>query len=160
MQTKPAYSYNQSAAIAFRRRAGSTSVLLITSHRGHHWVIPKGIVERGLTPAASARKEAWEEAGVHGQVGTTPVGTYDYEKWGGTCRVRVFLLEVEQVLDEWPESNVRRRRWVSPEAAATLVRNEGLRRILHDARSYLGEGAGFCPAERETAQPARRDAPA
>ncbi|WP_371514877.1 NUDIX domain-containing protein [Brevundimonas denitrificans] len=33
------------------------------------WIFPKGMVEDDMTPARSAAKEAWEEAGVRGDIG-------------------------------------------------------------------------------------------
>lgn len=54
--------------------------------------LPKGVVDPGMTPPASAIEEAWEEAGIEGLVDETPLGTDDYEKWGGTCTVEVFAI--------------------------------------------------------------------
>jgi 8-oxo-dGTP pyrophosphatase MutT (NUDIX family) len=130
MPTAPPWFYRQSAAIPLRYRAGSVDVLLITSRSGKRWVIPKGVVEPNLSPAESAAKEAWEEAGVRGSVRPGSVGTYQYQKWGGTCIVEVFVLPVERLEDTWPEQDARRRRWVDVEEAAELVREDGLAAIL------------------------------
>ena len=129
MTDRPAWHYRQSAVIPHRRRQGGLELLLITSRKRKRWVLPKGIVEPGLTPAASAAKEALEEAGVEGEVSAEPVGRYEYEKWGGTCRVEVFTLAVETVLGRWPEE-FRERRWLSPEEAARRVEEPELRRLL------------------------------
>jgi phosphohistidine phosphatase len=64
----PDWIYRQSAVIAYRRRPRGVEVLLITSRKGTRWVLPKGVVEPGLSPATSAAKEALEEAGVRGTV--------------------------------------------------------------------------------------------
>jgi hypothetical protein len=68
-------------------------------------------------------------------VGTRPVGSYRYKKWlksGRTaiCKVDVYLLEVEQELDEWPEKDERERRWMSAAEAAGLVSEDSLTAIL------------------------------
>jgi len=42
--------------------------LLITSHRRQDWGIPKGGISKAMSPPDSAAKEAWEEAGLVGQV--------------------------------------------------------------------------------------------
>jgi 8-oxo-dGTP pyrophosphatase MutT (NUDIX family) len=91
------------------------------------------VVERHLSPAESARKEAWEEAGVIGEVSRTPVGTYEYEKWGGNCTVTVYLLEVEKVSDDWPESKMRRRRWMSIGEAAKVVADSDIGDLIREA---------------------------
>ena len=58
--------------------------LLVTSRKGTRRVLPKGVVEPDLSPAASAAKEALEEAGICGPIDHEPLGTYQYRKWGGT----------------------------------------------------------------------------
>ena len=98
-------------------------------------------VEPDLSPAASAAKEALEEAGVEGRVGTEPIGSYQYDKWGGTCTVEVFVLEVDLVHDDWAEAH-RQRLWLSPAEAADRVDEEGLQRLIHGFSSSLGEPGG------------------
>lgn len=120
----------QSAAIPFRRRGGRLEVLLITSMSRGAWIVPKGLVESDLSDADSAAKEAEEEAGVRGRVGHKAVGSYEYQKWGGTCVVRVFDLEVEAELDDWPERRDRRRRWTRVDEAAEAVENKRLRKMI------------------------------
>lgn len=105
-------------------------VLLITSRRGKRWIIPKGVIDPGTNAAESAAKEAYEEAGIRGRVSDTPVGEYRYEKWGGTCTVEVFLLEVLTVLDEWPEAATRRRQWLTVKDAASMVTEPELQSII------------------------------
>lgn len=140
MRYRPNWFYTQSAVVPYRPAGDSVEVLLITSRGGKRWTIPKGVVERGMTAAASAAKEAYEEAGVRGDVGTSPLGSYEYEKWGGTCHVEVYPLHVREVLDPWPESHARRRRWLSVGEATAAVANDDLRRVLSafDARHREG----------------------
>ncbi len=141
MRTKPDYFYIQSGVIPFRMKRGKMQVLLITTTRGNRWIIPKGIVKPGLSALVSAAKEAKEEAGLEGTVYPTPMGTYQRKKWGGTCTVEVFLMDVEQVSDEWPES-FRHRQWRTIEKAAALVEEEDLKQLLRRAPAFL---ASFPP---------------
>ncbi|MFE1746379.1 NUDIX hydrolase [Coleofasciculus sp. H7-2] len=126
-----------SAIIPYRIKDGKIEVLLITSSTGKRWVIPKGMIEPFMTPQASAAKEAWEEAGIVGQVLPTSVGTYEYQKWGGTCRVEVFLMQVETVLEVWPEASVRKRQWVSVKQAVKRIEEAELKRILIIPDTFL-----------------------
>jgi len=128
--TRPPWFYQQSAAIPVRLRAGVVDVLLVTSRSGKRWVVPKGIVEADLSPAESAAKEAWEEAGVLGRVRPESVGSYQYQKWGGTCTVEVFVLDVESPEDTWPEQELRQRRWFDVNEAAGAVREEDLAAMI------------------------------
>ena len=136
-RTRPDWYYTQSAVIPYRLRDGVAEFLLITSRKRRRWVLPKGIVEPELSAAESAAKEALEEAGLRGRVSAEPVGRYEYRKWGGTCGVEVFTMEVEKVLDHWPEE-YRDRDWLAPEEAASRVEETALKVLLLSTASRLG----------------------
>jgi len=137
MSEKPRHFYRQSAVIPYRIRRGRLEVLLITSRKRKRWILPKGICEPNLSPAESAAKEALEEAGVEGRTSESIVGTYEYEKWGGTCTVQVFAMCVEILHDEWLESH-RLRAWLSPTEAAERVEETALRELLRGFETDLG----------------------
>lgn len=120
---RPPHFYRQSAVVPFRRRVDVVEVLLITTRKRRRWIVPKGIVEPGLSAADSAVAEAYEEAGVRGALFGGPLGAYAYRKWGGTCTVEVFALEVDEECGDWPECAVRTRRW-APLADAADAANE------------------------------------
>lgn len=120
---RPPHFYRQSAVVPFRRKPGGVEVLLITTRRSGRWIVPKGIVEPDLSAADSAAVEAYEEAGVRGSVSGGPLGTYAYRKWGGTCTVEVFALEVGEECADWPERSQRSRRW-APLADAAEATDE------------------------------------
>jgi phosphohistidine phosphatase len=143
MADVPAYFYNQSAVIPCRLRNGRMEILLISSRRRKHWIIPKGVVEPGLDARRSAAKEALEEAGVEGTVGKDSLGTYTYRKWGGTCTVRVFVMQVTLVHDTWEES-YRERQWLPMEEAKKIIDNNNLN-IIIDRLSEVLSGEGFAP---------------
>lgn len=128
---RPAYYYQQSSVIPYRIHNGVLEILLIRSSKRKHWVIPKGIQEPGLTPQQSAAKEAREEAGVEGVVDNRPISHYHYRKWGAECRVELYPMAVERLIDapEWEESH-RGRRWVTPEEAASMVQQPALKLLL------------------------------
>lgn len=105
-------------------------VCLVTSASGKRWVVPKGCMEPGMTAGEVGLQEAWEEAGLVGVLVGEPLGTYLYEKYGGTCLVTVFLMSVTEAADEWPERNLRERVWVKPAEALKRIDEAGLREIL------------------------------
>jgi len=135
---KPASWYRQSGVIALRLAGGAPRILLVTSSGGRRWVIPKGIVEKGHSPARSAAKEAWEEAGVTGKVSRRLIGRYRYEKWEGVCTVLVYRLDVDRLHPAWPEAHVRRRRWFSPRGAAARVGDATLAALILGAAARRG----------------------
>ena len=123
--------YPQSGVIPFRIVNPDIQILLITTNSRKHWTIPKGLIEDGMSPAESAVQEAYEEAGIRGDLYENSIGNYRYHKWGGTCEVEVFLMAVTLMLDHWPEEIFRERLWCSTENAGAMVKHNGLRDILN-----------------------------
>ena len=116
-------------------------VLLITSRETRRWVLPKGWAERGVEAHEQAASEAFEEAGLEGEIGAVRLGSYRYDKQlrGGRSipvRVDVFPLEVERRHDDWPEKGQRDRLWLPAREAAPLVDEPDLRALI----------AAFAPA--------------
>ena len=130
--------YDQSAVIPFRLDNNRFKILLITSINSRKWIIPKGVIEDHLSPQESARKEAFEEAGVTGEVLDILIGEYRYNKWGGTCNVRVYPLYVTNYYDDWPEAGQRKRQWVSINKAVELVEKEEIKQLFKKlTKEYL-----------------------
>ena len=132
MSTRTIVLVEQSGVIPYRIMDGKMEVMLITSSGSKRWVIPKGLIEPDMTPEDSAAKEAWEEAGVLGKVFPALIGTYEYYKSGCTWQVDVFLLQVETVVENWPEAYKRKRQWVSIPKAIKRVDEPELKLILGD----------------------------
>jgi 8-oxo-dGTP pyrophosphatase MutT (NUDIX family) len=116
----------QFAALPLAIRDGETMVMLVTSRETRRWVLPKGWAEAGVAPHDLAAREAFEEAGLVGNVMPEAVGHFTYEKRlanGQTvrCKVGVYPLWVTQELDDWPEHHQRERRWLTVAEAAMAV---------------------------------------
>jgi 8-oxo-dGTP pyrophosphatase MutT (NUDIX family) len=115
----------QACAIPFRHRDGMLEFCLITSSSRGHWGFPKGIIEGDDTPEETALIEALEEAGLRGRIVGEPIGEYRYQKWGTDLDVTVFLMEVDQVDDDWQEAELRQREWIPAEKVTSrLATNE------------------------------------
>ncbi len=133
----------QFGALCWRIRNGKLQVLLITTRRTRRWVVPKGWPIEGATPAQAAATEAYEEAGVEGEVRDQCLGIFAYTKeMDGDdlpCVVAVFPLKVRTVHKVWPEKDNRSRRWERPKKAARLVQEPELQRMLvgFDPKSSL-----------------------
>ncbi|MBE9007227.1 NUDIX hydrolase [Fortiea sp. LEGE XX443] len=140
MNQKISKIFKQSGVIPYRMRNGNIEILLITtrdcaerSARGdrNNWVIPKGGITKGMSPPASAAKEAWEEAGIIGQVDVNQIGSYRYRKRGKIYRVQMYLLLVEILSEEYPEAGQRQREWLDITIAMQMVKQNSLKRILN-----------------------------
>ena len=119
----------QAAALPLR----GNRACVITSANGKRWIIPKGLIDPGQTAGETALQEAWEEAGLVGTLQQEPIGSYLYEKYGNTYHVIVFVMDVTEVAQEWPERSVRQRSWVSPAGLFEHVEEPGLVEVLRVA---------------------------
>lgn len=133
----------QYAALPFRIVGDRTiEVMLLTSRENRRWIVPKGWPKKGRPGHVVAAREALEEAGLVGRIGKREVGSYRYVKQladggGVNCNVRIYPLEVKTQLDEWPEKGERETRWFDPAAAAVLVTEPGLRKLLRRTPKML-----------------------
>lgn len=116
----------QSAVLALREGL----VCLVTSRTQRRWVLPKGNVEPGHTLAEAAAREAWEEAGIRGEVDPEPLGTYSYRKNNRLHEVTVFCMRTSRVHNAWPERMLRQRQWVTIDEAMRRIEEAELRQLL------------------------------
>jgi len=151
----------QSGAIPYAWAGDQPTYLLITSRRTGRWIFPKGAVEDDMTPAASAAKEAWEEAGVRGDIGERVIGTYRTEKVERhstrTIAVELYPLRVADQAGDWPERRSRRRHWATYRQALRLIDNAELAAVLDRLHADLTRaGAESEPPPARRRQPRKR----
>lgn len=129
----------QFGALCWRRTRGKVEILLVTSRETERWVIPKGWPIPGKSPEASAAQEAWEEAGIKGEVGPTCLGVFAYDKVIDhdlpgpptlPCVVSVFPLRVTRQSRSFPEAGQRRLKWFPLDKAARKVDEPELQALI------------------------------
>jgi 8-oxo-dGTP pyrophosphatase MutT (NUDIX family) len=96
-------------------------------------------MEPGKTAGEIALQEAWEEAGLLGSLHPEPVGSYLYEKFGNQYHVTVFLMNVHEAADEWPEHAFRQRSWLTPTQALVRIEDRGLRELIRAVAATRAE---------------------
>lgn len=142
--------HTQYGALCWRRARGKVDVLLVTSRETGRWVIPKGWPVEHMTPEASAAREAWEEAGVKGEVTATCLGVFAYDKVIDhhlpgpptlPCIVTVFPLRVTRQNRSFPEAGQRRMKWFPLEKAARKVDEPELQALIARFDPQPGEEA-------------------
>ena len=121
-QRKP----RQVAALVSRIEADrQVRILLLTSLDTKRTIIPKGWPMKGLKDRDAAAREAFEEAGIVGKIGSKAIGRFHYWKRRKTyfsyVRVDVYALKAQEFLDDYPEKGQRQLAWFSPEEAAMLI---------------------------------------
>jgi 8-oxo-dGTP pyrophosphatase MutT (NUDIX family) len=107
----------QCAALPLSLQDGETNVVLVTSRKTRRWVLPKGWADVGVAPHDLAAREAFEEAGLIGDVMPDAVGEFTYEKnlennQAVLCKVSVYPFWVARQLETWPEQHQRETRWL------------------------------------------------
>jgi 8-oxo-dGTP pyrophosphatase MutT (NUDIX family) len=132
------FNFTQSGVLPYRRKDDKIEVLLITSIRKKKWIIPKGYVEFNLSHFESAKKEAFEEAGVYGENETIELGAFKLNKAIGICFIRVYSMEVNKILDDYPDKEKRKRKWFSIEEAAQNVEIPELKQIITALPQKIG----------------------
>ncbi len=131
------FNFKQSGVIPYRKNNGVIEILLITSVKKKKWIIPKGYIEFNLSPFESAKKEAFEEAGIIGSNETIELGTVEVKKGIGVTHMKVFSMEVIKMLEDYPEKDFRKRKWFSTEEASSKVSIAEVPRLISVLLSSL-----------------------
>ncbi len=119
----------QFGALPYKIVDGQVVVLLITSRGRGKWIFPKGRQMEGKTPWESAELEAFEEAGVVGEIETKPIGSYFLpvtEERPQPIEVKMFALLVTDQREDWKEMGQRYRHWAVLPEAKRLITHDGL----------------------------------
>lgn len=127
---------SQYAALPWRVGVnGQVEILLISSRETRRWVIPKGWPMKRIKSPDCAAREAFEEAGVEGDVRRKKSGVFHYEKRLSSgrlqpVRVTVFALQVRREVEDFPEKGQRDRIWTTPFEASVLVDEPELKQLI------------------------------
>jgi len=137
----PTAVIQQVGALPYSIVDGRMAFLLVTSRRSGRWIFPKGAIEPHLTPWDSAALEAFEEAGVLGEVEQEPIGSYRAVAGSGGSKligIDLYPLRVSQQLDSWKEKGQRLRHWVTVREARRLLAHRELADLVagfHETRA-------------------------
>ncbi|KAK9125011.1 hypothetical protein Scep_013857 [Stephania cephalantha] len=112
-------------------------VLMINSTGGPGLLFPKGGWENDETVEEAARREAFEEAGVRGDIKEF-LGHYHFRSRShqdefspeGLCKAAMFALFVKEELNSWPEQSTRTRQWLTIPEASKNCRHAWMREVL------------------------------
>src|SRR5262245_32956192 len=129
-ETKSQSWPTHAGAVTVRQTQNRIVYLIVSSSDGKHWVLPKGHIEPGETPAAAALRELKEEAGGIGEA-LAELALQQFQKRGKTCIVQYFLVREVSTIQS---AEKRVLRWEDEESASRLLSFE-------EARDALREGA-------------------
>jgi 8-oxo-dGTP pyrophosphatase MutT (NUDIX family) len=141
----PVVDQLSAGGVVVRRGAGGAEVALVAVGPLMRWQLPKGIVETGEAPEATALREVREEAGVDAAL-VEPLGAIDYWYVGDHRGARVrfhktvhfFLLDYRggDVRDH--DREVREARWVELDEAEAMLAFRGEREVVARAAARIG----------------------
>ena len=146
----PTRTQVSSGGVAFRAIDGRVEIALISVGERARWQLPKGIVDPGETPEATAVREVREEAGIDADL-LAPLEVVEYwyvgdERGGGRVRfhkfVHFFLLRhrAGDVRDH--DHEVNEARWVEITEAAAMLAFANERKVVEKAGAMIAQKLG------------------
>lgn len=161
--------------VPFRYRSGSSmkndahhtiEVMMVTTQGGPGLLFPKGGWETDETAEEAACREAYEEAGVRGDLKGC-IGSWDFKSKrqqghhspDGLCRAYMFALVVKEELDFWPEQQSRKRQWFTAAEAMEKCRYEWMQKVLEQCITHLSSGLISTPSAITPSSPLNSEPP-
>ncbi|MFA7232447.1 MAG: NUDIX hydrolase [Victivallaceae bacterium] len=121
----------QAGAIPWMLKDGQVEIVLVTArNQKRNWIVPKGHIDKGVSPDKAAEHEAFEEAGVTGKISEKKLGSLKYSKYGRKYKVDMYPMCVNNILDVWPEAHERERRIVTLPEALEMTDDETLNKLI------------------------------
>ena len=112
----------QYGVLPYYQRSGKTKIILVTSRNSNQWILPKGNRVSNKSKRESALQEAYEEAGLTGQLDKELNFTFNIMSHGEMVELTLYPMRVKTPLTkEWPEDHQRKRIEVSCKQAKSLV---------------------------------------
>lgn len=131
--------------VVFRGEKDRVEVVIVSVGGRNRWQLPKGLVEDGEKPEATAVREAREEAGVGSEV-VQHLETIEYWYAGLDAGERVrfhkhvhfYLLRYLAGDTKDHDWEVNEARWVPLDDATRQLTFDGERRVMERARELIG----------------------
>ena len=154
-RVRDASGYRLRAACVAFNGVGSHVLLVSAAKRVGAWVLPAGGVEPGETPAESALRELWEEAGARAVAAGSPLLIlHDHKKRSRTTFFAACIVDDAALDGEYPEQAMRTREWVPlADAPAALAESPAARAALLALWAVLLSGGSGGPGGNDEILP-------
>jgi len=111
----------------------SGRIVLVTSRNGESWILPKGNRAKKRSDRVQVKREAFEEAGLHGSLNQS---YYDFKSSGNKKNLRIYSMKVRSILNNFPEKQERKRVFVTFDHAEKIIKKEYLE-IIRELRKRV-----------------------
>ncbi len=112
----------QYGVLPYFQRSGKIKIILITSRISNQWIVPKGNRIPNKSKRETALQEAYEEAGLTGQIDEELKCCFNIMSHGEEIDLTLYPMRTDKcLLKKWPESHQRKRIEVSTKRAKSLV---------------------------------------
>ena len=111
----------------------SGRIVLVTSRNGESWILPKGNRAKKRSDRVQVKREAFEEAGLHGSLNQRH---YDFKSSGNKKNLRIYSMKVRSILNNFPEKQERKRIFVTFDHAEKIIKKEYLE-IIRELRKRV-----------------------
>jgi 8-oxo-dGTP pyrophosphatase MutT (NUDIX family) len=112
----------QYGVIPYFQQPGKIKIIIISSRNSNQWIVPKGNRVPNKSKRESALLEAYEEAGLTGQLDKNIKFRLFIMSHGKKVELTLYPMRVDKrLLKKWPESHQRKRIEVSCDRALSLV---------------------------------------
>lgn len=133
-----------SGGVVFRRRDSGIEILLIKDAKDR-WTIPKGHVEPGEEPGATAEREIREETGLQDMEALTWLGKVNFRYRRGHSLVlmtmHIWLVEAQGDTNNLhPEDWLNDVRWMPATEAVDLIAYDDIGKLILVAMKKVREG--------------------
>jgi len=136
--------------IPFDLKEEAIALLFVTSQTRGRWILPKGKIKPGESHVDACAREAFEEAGIRGQVlqdfpMTTVIGRQISTNKIEQIPVTYYPFFVDKQKNKWPEGDSRERHWALLGDAHKIIFRKDFKRLLkqfEELSPWITEAAG------------------
>lgn len=145
----------QLGVLAYEIHRDRIWLVLVTNRTGTRWILPKGQPEATLSDKKVAMMEAYEEAGVLGDIDKKidPV-EIEVQTNRGKVRLIIYPMRIRKLTNRFPESKFRRRLLLDSEQAMRKLDKKPLKACVKKLVKKLKKHRTKGGREKESSTPA------